>query len=510
MDSQFRHYLDGLARGGTESPDAPVVDALVVVKPQNRSSFTDSLERGPVEVIHAFSSVPAFLIRGIPENLLKVADLPGVVLFERDEDLVLASSDFPVTVDFTPYHENLFRLTGKGVRVALVDSGVDLSHPVFRTSDVRVVEVDHNLLSRIRSKGESSGNGPGGVAMEGEKTEEGGKTKEGGSNAGSVPADPYGHGTALASLMVGRFSARDRDNPRKVLRFVGLVPGASLLCAGTFDESGFSTVSQVLIALEELASLDVQVYLLPFTPVPGWVLGPAGTATVDGRAAGGRVSDLPWKGPPRRGTVELLSRVLSSLAEGGAFVVTPAGNFGPEAGSAGFQNLPRGVFEVGSADAPFDRPGKGPSYFSGRATTISPDGAPRPTVFAPGVGVLCAKPAGVNFGRGRSGALFSTVSGTSISAAVFACLVAMVKQGVPDVTPEQVLQAIAVSCEPVKGFSKGEGPGCIDPERFLGAFDLLYPVPPRFGKMALKNALYALFLGLMLFVAVVLSRRWFY
>ncbi len=98
--------------------------------------------------------------------------------------------------------------TGKGVRIALLDTGLDAQHPDF--ADRLVAYRDFVAPDAPRA---------------------------------GVPQDPNGHGTHVAGIAAG--SGRAAQG-----RYRGVAPDASLIVARALDETGAARTSQVMAAVE--------------------------------------------------------------------------------------------------------------------------------------------------------------------------------------------------------------------------------------------------------------------
>lgn len=99
-------------------------------------------------------------------------------------------------------------LTGRGVRVGLLDTGIDANHPEFADTDVRFREFDAH-----------------GFPVE------------------SAPHDTASHGTHVSALVAGRSC--------------GVAPGASLAVAAVLTNGGAGTSAQILAGLDWLVRGDL-------------------------------------------------------------------------------------------------------------------------------------------------------------------------------------------------------------------------------------------------------------
>ena len=282
-------------------------------------------------------------------------------------------------------------ITGKGIDVAVIDSGVA---PVegLRTPGKVVYGPDLSFDAEI--------------------------CDEAGCEAGpSENLDGYGHGTHMAGIIAGR----DSDAPAIVQKgqrqsFVGMAPDARIVSVKVADAAGATDVSQVIAAID-------------------WV--------VQNKNRNGlniRVLNLSF------GTDGVQSHLLDPLAyaaevawHNGIVVVVAAGNGGY--GSAKLNNPAYDpyVIAVGGSDT------KGTYAFGDDVVpswSSTGDGERNPDLVAPGASVVSLRVPGSyldhTYPEGRTGTRFFRGTGTSQSAAVVAGAAALVLQQRPSITPDQV------------------------------------------------------------------------
>ncbi|MCY1030146.1 S8 family serine peptidase [Corallococcus sp. BB11-1] len=121
--------------------------------------------------------------------------------------------------------------TGEGVRVCVIDSGLDVEHPEFRGA----VVASHDFLDDDEDPTDKSARGEWG----------------------------QGHGTHVAGIIGARLGQGSVTAPRMSPGgMVGVAPGASLLIARVLDEQGSTQMSVVLSALEWCESQGARVVSL--------------------------------------------------------------------------------------------------------------------------------------------------------------------------------------------------------------------------------------------------------
>jgi len=149
----------------------------------------------------------------------------------------------------------------------------------------------------------------------------------------------------------------------------------------------------------------------------------------------------------------LFEIALARLRRSGVLVICPIGNGGR--GTACSPALYPGVLAVGAVDRE-DRVAR----FSGDGRSRREAGA-KPSLVAPGVGVLSSEPGG------RMGIR----DGTSMAAAYVAGAAALLFQACPNATVDEVERALLGSAEPLAGVPHNrQGSGLVNP---LGALQLL-------------------------------------
>lgn len=239
-------------------------------------------------------------------------------------------------------------LTGKGIRIGHLDTGVDASHPALGSVVAAFAELDH-LGLQLREP---------------------------------VWRDTGHHGTHTAGVIAGRHVGAAR---------FGVAPEAQLVSAIVID--GGDLFARVLGGVE-------------------WAL-----------ARGVRILNLSLGVPRTDAAFLALSR---RIRRRGVLPVFAAGN-----GGSSLSHFPMacaGALSVGAMT---------------RDDDVWPRDTHLPDVLAPGTDVLSCLP------RGGYGEL----AGTSMAAAHVSGLAALLMQGVPSATVDDVERAILESCAPLRGLS---------------------------------------------------------
>ncbi|MEV6533537.1 S8 family serine peptidase [Streptomyces sp. NPDC051639] len=275
---------------------------------------------------------------------------------------------------------------GQGVKVAVLDTGADASHP--------------DLAGRIAEAKDFSGSG----------------------NTG----DHFGHGTHVASIVGGSGAAS--GGTRK-----GVAPKADLLIGKVLDDSGSGDESGIIAGMEWATAEHAKVVNMSL----------GASIETDG--------------------TDPLSEAVNTLTDStGTLFVVAAGNDGPGASTVGTPGAADSALTVGAVDrddslAPFSS--RGPRFG---------DGAVKPDVTAPGVGIVAARAAGTTLGDPVD-ANYIALSGTSMATPHVAGAAALLAQQHPDWQAQQLKDALTSTAHTVPGTKVSEqGGGRIDLAAAIG------------------------------------------
>ncbi|PWI15284.1 peptidase S8 [Streptomyces sp. Act143] len=296
---------------------------------------------------------------------------------------------------------------GEGVKVAILDTGVDQTHP--------------DLAGRV--------------------------TKTANFSDSATTDDPYGHGTHVASIVGGSGAAS--AGTRK-----GVAPQADLLVGKVLGDNGSGSESQVIDGMEWAAAQGAKVVSMSLS------------------------SNQPSDGSDAMSqAVDELSRTTPTL-----FVIA-AGNSGRDGVSTvGSPGAAESALTVGAVDRDDSL-----ADFSSRGPRVG-DGAVKPDVTAPGVGIVAARAAGTTEGDVVD-QYYVAYSGTSMATPHVAGAAALVAQRHPDWTGRRLKDALVSTAHTVTGQQVTEqGGGRIDvPAAALGpitATGTLTPGPFQLGDPA--------------------------
>ncbi|ONI88699.1 hypothetical protein ALI144C_06680 [Actinosynnema sp. ALI-1.44] len=273
--------------------------------------------------------------------------------------------------------------TGKGVKVAVLDTGIDATHP--------------DVAGKVAAAKDFTG--------------------------GDDPVDGHGHGTHVASTILGSGAASGG-------KYKGVAPDAQLLVGRVLSADGSGSLSSIVSGME-------------------WAV-EQGAKVVNLSLGGGDTPDVD----PGEEAVNRLS------ADKGVLFVIAAGNEG-EAGAYT-------VGSPGSADAALtvgavDRTDK-LAYFSSRGPR-NYDNAVKPEITAPGVGIVAARAAGVPANNPVDDH-YQTMSGTSMATPHVAGSAALLAQQHPDWPGDRLKAALTGTAKPTDGLTPfQQGAGRVDVAR---------------------------------------------
>ncbi|WP_164905019.1 S8 family peptidase [Streptomyces cyaneus] len=288
---------------------------------------------------------------------------------------------------------------GKGVKVAVLDSGIDATHP----------DVKNSLLAAKDFTG------------------------------GGSPVDLTGHGTHVASTILGSGAMSGG-------KYRGVAPGAKLLVGKVTDDFGHGSDSQIIAGMQ-------------------WAV-----------AQGAKVVNMSLGTPDTPGTNPLEKAVNDLSASSGALFVVAAGNEGPSDGSLVTPGSAASALTVAAVDHA-DKI----AVFSGRGPNA--DGALKPDIAAPGVGIIAAKAAHSEAEPVAPG--YAKLEGTSMATPHVAGAAAILAQEHPDWTGQRIKAALMASAKPLTGTTGYQvGAGRVDLTRAIDATVTAEPASAAFGTQA--------------------------
>jgi serine protease AprX len=311
-------------------------------------------------------------------------------------------------------------ITGKGIDVAVIDTGVVPVAPLMSPGKL-VVGPDVSLDSQVDDLRQLDG---------------------------------YGHGTHMAGIIAGREGPAKSgyEYANDTTNFLGVAPDARIVSVKVADHAGAVDVSQVIAAID-------------------WV--------VQNRQSWGlniRVLNLSYGTPASQSPlVDPLAYAAEMAVRSGIVVVSAAGNYGDATPGLINPAFHPDVVAVGAADtkgtatladdviAPFSAAAGG---------TVAPTRTP--DLVAPGRSIVSLAVPGGTIASANPGAMVGTAgikgSGTSQAAAVVSGAVALILQDRPWLVSLHVKDLLSKTAKPIAGVSKNlQGAGELDVSAALTA-----------------------------------------
>lgn len=375
----------------------------------------------PLTLIDGYSAtLPADKVDELAQapGVFSVSPNAGVQLATESSAMRGTGSMFEIAQHITNADE-LWRkgITGKGVDVALIDSGVVPVDGLRRPG--KVINGEDFSLERFDCTTGSCVDSP------------------------AKHLDSYGHGTHMAGIIAGRDNDAEVEF-REGEEFRGMAPDARIVNVKVADAWGASDVSQVIAGIDWVVrnrqqhGMNIRVLNLSFGTdgVQNYLLDPLAYAV-----------EQAW--------------------HSGIAVVVSAGNAGY--GSAKLNNPAYDpyVIAVGAANT------KGTSDVSDDVVpswSSSGDGTRNPDLVAPGASVVSLRDPrsflDVKFSEAQLGTRFFRGSGTSQAGAVVAGAAALLIQQRPAITPDQLKALLMRSARRLPAADdRAQGSGLLDLER---------------------------------------------
>jgi serine protease AprX len=353
----------------------------------------------------------------LPNRLLtQLAANPSVFRVHYDRPTAKFNYRTSLTVGTKVVRDTL-GLTGAGVGVAVIDSGITAWHDDLTNTSSTVYPYGNQRVSMFVDF----------------------------VNGQTTPYDDDGHGSHVAGIIAG--NGFDSNGQK-----AGAAPDASIVSLKVLDGQGNGTISNIIAALD-------------------WVLANHTTYNIRvvNMSVGAAIHESAWTDP--------LTLAAKRVVDAGVVVVGAAGNFGkntaglPQYGGISAPGNAPWVLTVGGSstqgtakrtdDVIGSYSSRGPSYIDWNA---------KPDLVAPGTGTVSLASPGSNFFVNRAAALlpgttgpalpYLSLSGTSMAAPVVSGTVALMLQANPNLTPNAVkaiLQYTAQQYPGYNGLTQGAG-----------------------------------------------------
>jgi serine protease AprX len=403
-----------LLAGGAAALAAPTAPAPLGLAPIEASLLDGGIQRGFVELestataadlraifatgvvkAHAFKLVPQVAVVAPSSAFRALAALPGVVRLQEDHgvklDLDKSKAALGVPAARAPKPKGL-GLTGKGVRVAVIDTGVDSAHPDFE----RVLHAYNTEFAWMTEPVQDGVYGQQAFEL----TEQ----------YGGI--DENGHGTHVASTVAGTGKgAKDAGLEEDM---TGVAPGADLV---TYKIAGASQTGadlgweqNAMVAIEHIVEHEKELRI---------------------KVVSNSWSIYEVDDPDVEPTIQ----IIRAASRRGILFAFAASNDGPKDETVGWPGATGEVLTVASTvkTKPF-----GVSSFSSRGYQVD--------VAAPGSSITAARSSLASYTPesrlGAAAPLYASISGTSMATPHVAGVLALILEANPRLTPTQLNEVI--------------------------------------------------------------------
>lgn len=393
--------------GRAPAPAASTGRMSVIVQARSLSVAAAAVREAGGEVTHDLGIIDAVAARLTPEQARRLAAACAECRLHEDRPTRVAGppvfipdSDFPTLVKADVLHAS--GLTGRGVTIAVVDSGFWPIGPLLKNdaNSNRVLAQYDAFANTVRTKNFAND-------------------------------DTYGHGTHIAGIAT--VSLRSSSG-----RFLGVAPGANLVSVKAFDGGGGSTYATVIRAID-------------------WVVQNRTTYGIRilNASFGAPVGSWYWEDP--------INQAVMRAWQEGILVVTSAGNTGPNAMTV---TVPGNVPYVVTVGAMTDNytPADGSDDYLASFSAAGPtfEGHVKPDLVAPGGHILAGEEKtdylGRTFPQYYVDDTYFRLSGTSQATAVVSGVAALVLQNDPYLTPDDVKCRLIASADPASEPGTGKKP----------------------------------------------------
>jgi serine protease AprX len=368
------------------------VEAIVQMLPGESVSAGKSAARaqggkvtGDLPIINGFAAeLPADAVEALGDaDGVKAVTVDNAVK-PQGVSLTRLQTAYPASVDAPQLWNYATSVTGKGVGVAVIDTGIAGGMPDFRATGTTSSRVIANAVTNPDAR---------------------------------TPGDAYGHGTHVAGIIGGNGWNRSFTDPLRG-KYVGIAPEANLISVKVSDDQGEASV------------LDV-IYGLQFV--------------VDNKAAYNiRVVNLSLESTtPGSYKTDPLNAAVEAAWFKGIVVVTAAGNRGSaeDAVSRAPGNDPY-VITVGAYDDQASNADGDDSRPAWSSRGVTADGFAKPDIHAPGSGIVSTLAPNSAFASMCPSCIVDgqmiRAGGTSMAAPMISGTVALLLQWFPNLTPNQV------------------------------------------------------------------------
>jgi hypothetical protein len=312
-------------------------------------------------------------------------------------------------------------LTGSGVKIGILDTGVDYRHPDL-----------------------GGCYGPGCKVAGGYDF----------INDDNDPIDDHGHGTHCAATAAGDGSYVDSDGVKKPLQ--GVAPGATIYSYKVLSQSGSGSTGGIIKALEYCTDPNQDNDFSDRLDVCSLSLGGYGNPD------------------------DVLSLAVDAASRAGVVVVVAAGNSGPSESTISSPGTARLAITVAAGCKPGATTGScgsGPiATFSSRGPIPNFPQVMKPDIVAPGVDICAARYPSFAVGNECLDGTRVAISGTSMATPHVAGVAALLRQAHPGLSPEAIKEALLSSATDLGQPRESQGAGLVDAHKALQELGIPNPI----------------------------------
>ena len=400
-----------LEQAAEATPDATVTVIVQLNRGTGRAAGRKLVKQaggritGELPIINGFA---ASMRAGDAEALKRRSGVRGVSLNAHVKPKALVN--FDPNKMFTAYNQsarssNLWSYaTGKGVGVAVIDTGIAGQLPGFRTSQT-------NAASRV-------------VASV--VTNPYAKTAN----------DTYGHGTHVAGILAGNDGYRPSKDPL-FGKYAGAAPNANLISIKASDDKGNATVLDVIYGLQFAVDFKSTYNI--------------------------RVVNLSLQSTdPQSYRTDPLDAAVEAAWFSGIVVVAAAGNNGTDADAVSYApgNDPY-VITVGAVDDNATKDTRDDRITAWSSRGVTQDGFAKPDLYAPGARIVSQLAPNSAFASMCPACIvngsYIRAGGTSMSTPIVSGIVAGILEKRPTWTPDQVKGALINTTRAIPGGREVDG-----------------------------------------------------
>jgi len=330
-------------------------------------------------VVYSKSDVDAFLSTPGVISIYSEKRLKPAVIFN------ISASGYDLSKDIdNVFHRASGVWSGRGVTVAIIDTGIDYTHPdFFDQNNKSIVKLLVSVLYVTQTQNyvvwsfDKNGSVDQLLAFDKDLWNRYGEP---------VFLDINGHGTHVAGIIAGRGWASNG-------RYRGIAPGSSLVVVKAFNKDGASSIDLCLTALQ-------------------WVYN-------YGKLYNISILSLSWGAYFASDGSDPLSLAVDAIVlDKGIWVFAAAGNAGNYPNTIAVPGVAKNAITVGAWDAYYDKL----AWFSSLGPTV--DNRMKPDFVASGVMVVSTKSRYANINAPTVGDYYVALSGTSMATPVVAGLAA--------------------------------------------------------------------------------------